>query len=99
MSAKYEHFQLLRRPVVSEKAYNATGANNQYTFLVAAEADKIGIKRAVEAVFGVKVDRVQVMNVQGKIKRRGLRVGRRTGYRKAVVRLAEGHSLEAMEEA
>lgn len=98
MSATYQDFNTLRRPVVTEKSYTATGASNQYTFRVDRAATKAQIKRAVEEIFEVKVDKVQVINMPGKEKRRGMHVGRRAGYRKAVVRLAEGHSLEVAEE-
>ncbi|HKJ82420.1 MAG TPA: 50S ribosomal protein L23 [Mariprofundaceae bacterium] len=98
MSATYQDFNTLRQPVVTEKSYSATGASNQYTFRVDRVATKVQIKRAVEEIFEVKVDKVQVINMPGKEKRRGMHVGRRAGYRKAVVRLAEGHSLEVTEE-
>lgn len=98
MSATYQDFNTLRQPVVTEKSYTATGASNQYTFRVDRAATKAQIKRAIEEIFEVKVDKVQVINMPGKEKRRGMHVGRRPGYRKAVVRLAEGHSLEVAEE-
>jgi large subunit ribosomal protein L23 len=99
MSANYEQFKLLRGPVITEKSYQATGNNNQYTFKVERYASKRQIQAAIEAIFDVKVEKVQVINIPGKAKRRGMHAGRRPGYRKAVVRLAEGHSLELMEEA
>ncbi len=99
MSATYEDFKVLRRPVVTEKSYTAQGANNQYTFRVDRAATKRQIKQAVEAIFDVKVEQVRVMNMPGKPKRRGLHEGRRAGYRKAVVKLAEGQTLEVTEEA
>lgn len=99
MSPTYKDFTILRRPVVTEKSYASTGAANQYTFRVATSASKQEIKQAVENVFEVKVDKVQVINMPGKAKRRGMYSGRRPDYRKAVVRLAEGQSLEVAEEA
>ncbi|MDQ6986568.1 MAG: 50S ribosomal protein L23 [Mariprofundaceae bacterium] len=99
MSPTYDDFNTLRRPVVTEKSYAATGAANQYTFRIDTVATKQQVKKAVEAIFEVDVDKVQVINVPGKAKRRGLHAGRRAGYRKAVVRLAEGQSLEVAEEA
>jgi len=98
-AATYNDFNILRRPVVTEKSYTATGSANQYTFRVATTATKQQIKQAVEAIFEVEVDRVQVINLPGKAKRRGMHAGRRPGYRKAVVRLAEGQTLEVAEEA
>jgi len=98
MSANINHFDILRQPVITEKSYSGTGASNQYTFRVARTATKLQVKAAVEAVFEVKVDKVQVINMPSKPKRRGAHTGSRSGYRKAVIRLAEGHTLEVAEE-
>ncbi|GAV21404.1 large subunit ribosomal protein L23 [Mariprofundus micogutta] len=98
MSANINHFNILTQPVVTEKSYEATGNANQYTFRVARTATKTQVKAAVEAVFEVKVERVQVINMPSKPKRRGATMGTRSGYRKAVVRLAEGETLEVAEE-
>ena len=97
--SNYQHFNTLLQPVVTEKSYSKTGASNQYTFRVAREATKAEIKAAVEAIFEVDVSKVQVINMPGKVRRRGMHTGRRPGYRKAVVRLAEGQSLDVAEEA
>jgi len=99
MTAKINHFNTLRRPVVTEKSYAGTGEANQYTFRVARDATKQQVREAVEAIFEVKVEKVQVINMPGKSKRRGMHTGTRAGYRKAVVRLAEGQTLEVAEEA
>jgi len=99
MSANINHFNVLRQPVVTEKSYTATGAANQYTFRVARDATKAQVKAAVEAIFEVKVEKVQVINLPSKPKRRGFHTGTRSGYRKAVVRLAEGETLDVAEEA
>jgi len=98
MSANINHFNILRQPVITEKSYTATGAANQYTFRVAREASKTQVKAAIEAIFEVDVDKVQVINMPSKPKRRGAHAGSRSGYRKAVVRLAEGQTLEVAEE-
>ena len=98
MSANYQHFNTLRQPVITEKSYTASGDANQYTFRVATDATKQQIKAAIEAVFEVDVTKVQVINVPGKEKRRGANTGRRSGYRKAMIRLAEGQTLEVAEE-
>jgi len=99
VSATYRHMNTLRQPVITEKSYIARGENNQYVFRVATSASKADIKAAVQAIFEVDVEKVQVMNVPGKEKRRGMHVGRRAGYRKAVVRLVEGQSIDPEEEA
>lgn len=98
MSANINNFDILREPVVTEKSYAGTGEANQYTFRIARSASKTEVKAAVEAIFEVKVDKVQVINMPSKPKRRGQHAGTRSGYRKAVVRLAEGHSLEMADE-
>jgi large subunit ribosomal protein L23 len=98
MTANIVHYNILRQPVITEKSYAGTGANNQYTFRISREATKAQVKTAVETIFEVKVVKVQVINLPGKPKRRGAQAGVRSGYRKAVIRLAEGYSLEAAEE-
>ncbi len=85
---------VLLGPVVSEKAAMASEANNQYVFRVVSDANKREIGRAVELLFSVEVDRVQVVNVKGKEKRFGRRPGRRQDWRKAYVRLKPGHDID-----
>ena len=80
-------------PVVTEKS-TLGGENNQVTFKVAKDASKPEIKAAVEGLFEVKVDSVNTLNVNGKTKRFRGHMGRQVGYKKAVVRLAEGHSID-----
>lgn len=99
MSANEQHFNTLRQPVITEKSHTASGDSNQYTFRVATDATKQQIKAAVEAIFEVDVKKVQVINIIGKEKRRGAHSGRRPGYRKAMIRLAEGQTLDVAEEA
>ncbi len=99
MSATYKHMNTLRQPVITEKSYIARGENNQYVFRVAKTATKSDVKAAVQAIFEVNVEKVQVINVPSKEKRRGMHVGQRSGYRKAVVRLLEGQSIDPEEEA
>ena len=84
---------VLLSPVVSEKAAMAAEAQ-QYAFRVATDATKREIGRAVETLFEVEVDRVQVVNVNGKTNRFGQRRGTRQDWRKAYVRLKAGHSID-----
>jgi len=84
---------VLLSPVVSEKAAMAAEVQ-QYAFRVATDATKREIGRAVETLFEVEVDRVQVVNVKGKTKRFGQRRGARQDWRKAYVRLKPGHSID-----
>ncbi len=86
--------KVLLSPVISEKATLAADASGRYTFRVAPDATKREIGKAVEAMFEVKVDRVQVLNVKGKNKRFGQRLGKRKDWRKAYVRLKAGNDID-----
>lgn len=86
--------KVLLAPVISEKAAMAAEKSAQYAFRVTVDATKREISRAVEALFEVEVDRVQVVNVKGKQKRFGQRMGKRNDWRKAYVRLKPGHEID-----
>lgn len=81
------------RPVLTERSMDLLRNQNKYTFVVARDANKVEIKRAVEELFGVKVAKVNTMNVPGKVRRRGASVGRRPDWKKAIVTLAEGQRI------
>ena len=89
--------QVLLAPQVSEKATDVADKNNQVIFKVAADATKPEIKAAVELLFKVEVDAVQVLNVKGKVKRRGAIQGRRKGWKKAFVCLKPGQEIQFAE--
>ena len=90
--------QLIRRPLITEKATRLKEANNTICFEVAPGANKVQIARAVTALFGVKVANVRVANRRGKLKRMGRFVGRRKDWKKAYVKLAPGEkSIEFFE--
>ena len=82
--------QIIRRPLITEKATRLKDATNTVCFEVARSANKIEIARAVTALFGVKVAEVRVANREGKWKRMGRFIGQRKAWKKAYVRLAEG---------
>lgn len=88
----------LRAPRVSEKTARLQ-ENNQYAFEVAPEATKADVKAAVEHLFEVNVESVNIVNVKGKNKMFRFRAGRRAGARKAYVRLAEGQSIDVLAKA
>jgi large subunit ribosomal protein L23 len=90
--------QVLIRPVVSEKSYEQV-AQNKYTFRVHKDAHKTQIRQAVEELFDVKVLGVNIVKVQSKPKRRGRFVGTKPGWKKAVVQLKPGDSIEIFEGA
>lgn len=85
------------RPVVTEKSTTTADEASAFTFVVARDANKIEIRRAVETLFDVRVANVRTMNCRGKLRRVGRSVGRRPGYKKAVVRLAEGEHIDVYE--
>lgn len=85
---------VLLSPVVSEKSASIADANRQYTFKVRPEAEKREIGRAVEKMFDVKVESVRVVNMKGKRKRFGAVQGKRKNWRKAYVRLEQGHDID-----
>ena len=84
---------VLKKPVLTEKTMTLQANENKYTFDVDVNANKIEIKQAVEAMFGVKVESVNVMNVRPKAKRMGRYEGKTNRRRKAIVKLAEGSEI------
>ena len=93
MSAKPEHYDLIKKPVITEKATMASEAN-AVVFQVAIDATKPQIKEAVEAIFGVKVKAVNTTITKGKVKRFRGRVGERSDVKKAYVTLEEGNTID-----
>lgn len=79
-------YDVIRRPIITEKSMAAMG-NRKYTFMVDTHANKFEIKEAVEKIFGVKVQSVCTINMQGKEKRVGVHIGRRPEWKKAIVTL------------
>lgn len=86
-------------PVVSEKSYLLVQAHNQYTFKVLDDAHKVEIRQAVEELFDVTVTDVRIVKVQPKPKRRGRSMGTRPGWKKAIVELVPGDSIDIFEGA
>ena len=84
-----KNFDIIISPVLTEKSYDGIQAK-KYTFKVATSATKTQIKTAIEDIFGVKVSKVNTVNVDGKKKRMRTSVGRRANWKKAVVTLKEG---------
>ncbi len=90
--------EVLLAPVVSEKSYSLI-TDRKYTFKVHKNAHKTQIRQAVEELFQVRVQAVNVIKVQPKPKRRGLTKGTRPGWKKAIVQLREGDAIEIFEGA
>ncbi len=87
--------QVVKNIIVTEKGTRLTEKENKYLFRVDATANKVDIKRAVEQLFGVKVDAVNTMRRKGKLKReRTMRYGRTSGWKRAVVTLKDGDTID-----
>ena len=82
-------YDIILTPVISEMSMDAA-QEKKYTFKVAVDANKSQVKAAVEEIFEVKVEKVNIMNVDGKVKRMGRNVGKTPAYKKAIVTLKEG---------
>jgi large subunit ribosomal protein L23 len=93
-TSKEKLMAVLLAPHVSEKSARVSEAANQIVFRVRRDATKPEIKAAVELMFEVKVQAVQVVNTAGKQKRFAQRLGSRSDYKKAYVRLAEGQTID-----
>lgn len=89
--------QILIRPLVTEKSHEQLDRHGAYTFVVANDANKIEIASAIEKQFNVKVKDVRTMRYAGKEKRMGRFTGRKASWKKAVVTLADGDSIEIFE--
>ena len=81
-------YDIIIEPILSEKSYDGI-ANKRYTFKVVKSATKTQIKAAVEQIFGVKVEKVNTSNYDGKVKRMGRNEGRRSAFKKAIVTLTD----------
>lgn len=88
--------KVLLAPHISEKSTTVADTNQQFVFKVVPDANKLEIKKAVELMFDVKVDAVQVSNVKGKSKRVGQIAGRRANWKKAYVKLMPGQDIDFM---
>ncbi len=88
------YYDLIQKPLVTEKSTILQDIRNQFTFRVLKSANKAEIKKAVETLFEVKVEQVRVMNMPGKLRRRMGRPGHTASYKKAIVTLREGDKIE-----
>ncbi len=90
-------YKVLIGPMLTEKGTLLKETENKLLFRVAKEANKVEIKKAVEDIFKVKVDRVTTMNYMGKTKRMGKYEGKRPDWKKAIVKLKEGEKIDFIE--
>ena len=97
MTVALDRFYLIiQKPVLSEKATYDSGARNAYHFRVPVDANKVEIKRAVEALFKVKVTNVNTLTKRGKLKRRGYTSGHAQDWKRAMVTLRDGDTIEIL---
>jgi len=89
---------IVRRALVTEKGSRMREKQNRYTFQVSPEANKIEIKDAIQKIFKVDVLDVHTIHVQGKMKRLGRTTGRRSSWKKAIVTLKEGQTIELFDQ-
>ena len=89
---------IIMKPLVTEKGSHVRETENKYLFSVAVTANKIEIKRAVEEIFNVKVKSVKTATVHGKVKRLGVYSGKRPDWKKAVVTLEPGQTIDLFEQ-
>ena len=92
-------YEVIRAPRVSEKTARLQEVSNQYVFEVATTATKADVKAAIEQIFDVKVESVNVVNVKGKQKAFRSRMGRRSDWRTAYVKLADGQTIDVTAKA
>ena len=90
-------YTIIKKPCLTEKGTTLNELHNQVVIKVDPRANKIEIKQAVETLFNVKVSKVRTLNMTGKQKRMGRTIGRTSDWKKAVVTLAEGHSIDFLE--
>ena len=90
-------YDIIIKPIITEQSMEAT-EEKKYVFQVANDANKIEIKKAIEEIFGVKVEKVNTIRMEGKMKRQGIFVGRRASWKKAMVKLtADSKTIEFFE--
>ncbi len=94
---KRDPYDVLIRPLLTEKITALRESANKVGFVVRSDANRVEVKRAVESALKVKVERVNIINVLGKTKRLGRFTGRRSSWKKAIVTLKEGEKLELYE--
>lgn len=85
---------VLLKPIVTERANSVSERHNHFSFAVARDANKHQIREAVESIYGVSVEGVRTMMVPGKTKRRGTHIGKRPNWKKAIVSLKKGDTID-----
>lgn len=89
-----DHRDVIKRPIITEQSVQQMQDLNKYTFEVPKSVNKIEVRQAVEYLFGVKVDKVNIINVKPVSKRYGRYNGKTQGYKKAIVTLKDGDKID-----
>nr|HID59249.1 50S ribosomal protein L23 [Desulfobacterales bacterium] len=92
-------YDIIRRPLITEKSTTQKEEQNQVSFEVDRRANKVEIKKAIEKIFNVRVKKVRTMQMKGKVKRFGRKIGKRRDWKKAIVTLEPGERIEFFEGA
>ena len=95
----YDHYQILKKPIITEKSTQVLAEGNWVTFQVHPQANKIQIKDAVEKIFSVTVTRINTLVVPGKYRRFGRTIGHTKSWKKAMLRLKKGDKIDLFEGA
>jgi large subunit ribosomal protein L23 len=90
-----KYYDIIKAPIITEQSTQLIESQNRYTFKVDKKANKVEIKKAIEAIFSVNVLSVNTVNVLPKFKRMGKYEGYESAYKKAVVKIAEGQKIDA----
>ena len=90
-------YDIIKRPIVTEKTSDLMSKDNKYTFVVDKNANKLDVKYAIKELFKVDVEKVNIINVRPKKRRVGKYEGLKPGYKKAVVKLVAGNTIELFE--
>ena len=93
-----ELYKIIKAPYLTEKVSSIMGESNQYAFKVDINATKLQVKKAVEGYFSVDVEDVNIIKVKGKTKRSRYRIRKKSDWKKAYVKLAQGQSIEVTTE-
>lgn len=95
MAAPIKYYELIHSPIITEQSMDLVEKENKYTFKVDKKANKIEIKKAIEAIFNVKVLSVNTINVAPRPKKMGRYEGYTSAYKKAIVQLAGGYKIDS----
>lgn len=96
MSTLNDAYAIIKKPVITEKATDLSVTSNTYTFRVPRDANKVEIRQSIEKIFEVKVTGVNTLSVRSKWRRRGYTYGQTQSWKKAMVTLAEGQTLDVL---